>query len=624
MQSVIRPISLSRPSRLTPAATLVAALLVALVLGAAALLAVQGVLRDRAADDAASILARTEGTVTGWLARHRALPSLYAEDPRVRATLTPDVTPAELIALGEVLKEWNDIAGTSDTYVMGPDGTTLAASNQFGEVSFVGRNFSFRPYFTEAIAGQSGRFFGLGTTSGLRGYYVSAPIRDGETILGVIAVKISPDVLEAALADAANPLFVTDDAGVVILSGLPELRLTALRPAPAEAQARVEETRRYDLGAIAPAPVATAGDWASLPTVTGPATTEGGRPRDYIRFDAPVPGESWQMHLLYDTAALRSQMRTALAAVIAALVAAGALAGLAMQRRRRLEDRLAERERARVELARKVEARTAELSASNRRLEAEVSERIAAEASLRQTQGELVQAGKLAALGQMSAALSHEFNQPLTAIRTYAENARAFYDAGRSERAEDNLRRILRLTERMAQLSKHLTRFARRSDGETGAVALDGVIAEALALLSGRITRRGAEVRVEGEGGLAVMGGAVRLQHVVMNLVGNAMEAVPEERVPQIAIRCAVEGERVTMVVEDNGEGIPEEVLPKVFDPFFTTKEVGSGLGLGLSICYNIVRDFGGEMRAEPRGAGGARFVVTLARAAEAPQVAAQ
>jgi two-component system C4-dicarboxylate transport sensor histidine kinase DctB len=286
------------------------------------------------------------------------------------------------------------------------------------------------------------------------------------------------------------------------------------------------------------------------------------------------------------------------------------------QRRRRLMERLLEREQSRALLEQKVSERTTELRESNLRLESEIGERIAAEGELRRTQADLVQAGKLAALGQMSAALSHEFNQPLTAVRAYAENALAFIERGSQEQAASNISRISTLTQRMAQLSRHLSSFARKPATDSAPVLLAEVFDETLGLLRGRLERAGIAPVVSGlNHGIAVNGGMVRLQHVFMNLIGNAIDALSGRPAPLISILVSVSGDRVTIAVDDNGPGIAEADLPKIFDPFITTKEVGKGLGLGLSISYNIIRDFGGSIVAANRPEGGARFVVTLCRA---------
>lgn len=285
---------------------------------------------------------------------------------------------------------------------------------------------------------------------------------------------------------------------------------------------------------------------------------------------------------------------------------------------------LDQRERSRLELEGLVSERTANLREANRHLEREVRERTQAEDDLRRTQGELVQAGKLAALGQMSAALSHEFNQPLAAIRTYSDNAVAFLDRGRAEQAGENLARISRLTERMARLSKHLTSFARKPRDTTEPVALDAVIAETRALLHARIERAGARIDDRLPPGIAIMGGQTRLQHVFMNLIGNALDATGDRPDPLVILRAEEgDGGTVRVIVEDNGPGIDAGMIADIFDPFFSTKEPGKGLGLGLSISFNIVRDFGGHLEVENRGGGGARFVVTLRRAGAMREAAA-
>ena len=256
--------------------------------------------------------------------------------------------------------------------------------------------------------------------------------------------------------------------------------------------------------------------------------------------------------------------------------------------------------------------RTADLSKTNQHLAAEVRERTQAEATLRQTQADLVQAGKLAALGQMSTALSHEFNQPLAAIRTYAENANAFLERGQTEKADANLHRIARLTERMAQLSKHLTAFARKPKDTTEPTSVRAALSEATELLRARLDRSDVTLQIEGIEDLIVTGGLVRLQHVFINLIGNAIDATEQTENPRITITLRNHEGQAEIIVKDNGTGFDNDAAEKLFDPFFTSKEPGKGLGLGLSITFNIVRDFGGSIRAENIVGGGARFVVSL------------
>ncbi|WP_424934162.1 ATP-binding protein [Amaricoccus macauensis] len=556
----------------------------------------------------------------GWLARSRMLPPIYARSPVVLAALQFPANETMLAKLNSDLEMWNATSGSAVTYVLDREGTTIASSNWADPDSFVGSNFAFRPYFREAMQGQLGRFFGLGTTSGQRGQYFAAPVRAPDlSIIGAIVTKTDVTGLEQDLRLSRAEIFVSDSAGVVILAGNPAFRLTSLGDlAPDEAR-RISAERQFDMEVIGPAPLraATRGSWPPGSAAVLATADRGGAPEvEFLHLTQDMATEGWTLHLLLDTAPVRAKLWFSALTTLAILVALAAIAAIYVQRRARLLERLRERDRAERLLSRKVEERTADLAAAVTRLRTEVAERKAAEADLRQTQAELVQAGKLAALGQMSAALSHEFNQPLTAIRSYSENAIAFVEAQRGDRAQENLRRVLRLTDRMGQLSKHLERFARRSQEGLEPVELETVFAETLALLEGRIRRADANVRIEGDTSITVMGGQVRLQHVFMNLIGNAIDAA-SPAAPEITFRLARIGDWIEITVEDDGPGIPEEVLPNVFEPFFTTKEVGSGLGLGLSISFNIIRDFGGTIRAMNRDDGGARFVIRL-RAADA------
>ena len=574
-------------------------------------------LKDGFARDGQSALALYSEMTSGWLNRYRALAPIYARDPTVFRALRAPQDSTAIGALNRDLEIWNAVAGTADTYVMTTEGLTIAASNWADARTFVGQNFSFRPYFIEPMEGRLGRFFGLGTTSGLRGYYFGAPVRDGDRIIGVVAVKIAVEALEQEFRLNRGQVFVTDGAGVIILAGDPAFVLKTLGPLTNDQRSAIDAVQQFDVSRLSPAPIETRPSTGadSYETVIAPADRSGSPSTEFLHLTTAMPPEGWTLHLLTETDTLREQLWTYSMLGAAVLLSIALGAAVMLQRRWRLLERLADRERARTMLAHRVEERTSELRAANLQLREEVAERKAAEDNLRKTQSELVQAGKLAALGQMSAALSHEFNQPLTAIRTYAENAMAFVDSGSGERANENMSRIMRLTERMAQLSRHLTRFARRSQDVVEPVALDHVLDETLSLLQGRIEKADAEIRVTGATGLLVLGGQVRLQHVFMNLIGNALDAMTPGRRPEISVHVAERDGRVEIVVEDNGGGIPADALPRIFDPFFTTKEVGKGLGLGLSISFNIVRDFGGLLTAMNRPEGGARFVVTLVAA---------
>ena len=260
-----------------------------------------------------------------------------------------------------------------------------------------------------------------------------------------------------------------------------------------------------------------------------------------------------------------------------------------------------------------VAERTLELSETNSALRSEVEERRRTEEQLRDTQNSLMQAGKLAALGQMSAAIAHEINQPLAAIRTFIASTKVYSSRGDAKKVAANLDLITGLAERMANITSHLKTFARKSEpGKTEPVDVERAVQGAMLLIESQIGLSGIVVETNVPHNVSVRGYAVQLEQVIVNLLQNALHAVADVAKPVIRLHVEVKNEIVSIRVIDNGAGIPKEHLDQVFDPFFTTKAIGKGLGLGLSISYGIVRDFGGEIRASNREEGGTEMIIEL------------
>ncbi|WP_108263309.1 sensor histidine kinase [Mangrovicoccus ximenensis] len=260
----------------------------------------------------------------------------------------------------------------------------------------------------------------------------------------------------------------------------------------------------------------------------------------------------------------------------------------------------------------RVRDRTRELSAANEQLRHEVAERKEAEAQLKAAQARLVQAGKLSALGEMSAGISHELNQPLMAIRSFSENAQLLLERGRTEVVAQNLARITELGDRMARIIRNLRAFARQENAPVRAVDPVRVINAALEMSETRLRESGADLDWEPPAApLRVMAGEVRLQQVVTNLVLNALDAMAGAG-GTLSIRAEPVAQGVRISVADRGPGLAHP--DRIFDPFYTTKEVGpgEGMGLGLSISYGLVQSFGGNIEGHNRDGGGAVFTVTL------------
>ncbi len=428
--------------------------------------------------------------------------------------------------------------------------------------------------------------------------------------MGIVVFKVDLDPLEAAWASGEFEIIVTDPEGIVFMAGRPDWRYHIFERLEPDALSRTEESRRY---ADEPLPDLRARRFeAGNRTIVEIPAAEG--LRSFVALSEPMPAAGWTVRVLVDRAPARF-LGVAVGFAVLFLLGIAGFAFAALQQRRH---RLAERERAQAEaqidLEKRVVERTAALASVNKRLEREVADRRAAEDLLRRTQSDLVEAGKLAALGQMSAALSHEFNQPLAAASAYADSTAVLLQRGRIEEARENVDRIASLVDRLTKISRHLRNFARRPEEQLEAVDVRAVVADALAIAEWRLKAAQAEVEIRLDPGIThVSAVPVRLQQVLVNLVSNAADAVEggERRTVVVSATPEPDGQ-VRIAVADRGPGVPDAILPRIFDPFFTTKGVGKGLGLGLSISYNIVRDFGGSLSCEKRAGGGAVFALTL------------
>jgi two-component system, NtrC family, C4-dicarboxylate transport sensor histidine kinase DctB len=569
---------------------------------------------------AQNTLALAQSSLRGQLARYERLPALLGENRALRSVLLAPRDPELIMAANLHLRETARILGASDIYVMYQDGLTLAASNFDQPHSFVGGNFAFRPYFFDAMRTGQGRFYALGTTSNKRGYYFGAAIDIAGQRRGVLVIKIDLDEIEGAWASDEVRIIVTDPENIVFLSNRPDWLFRAFGALTPERLARTQATRRYANAALGEIGYQRQ-DWRGFDLLSLAQSGQGAG--EYLVARADMPDAGWAVQVLLPTRAARLQALTSvgLGALALGLLAAGAL--ILWQRRRQLAERLAVQARAKAELEARVIERTAQLASANDALRIEVTERRATEDRLRQTQSELIQAGKLAALGQMSAALSHEFNQPLAAARNYAENASLLLDRDRPDEARTTLARLLDVIDRMGRISRHLRNFARKPNQKLRPILLSESVTDARELLGWRFQKSGTELVVDlGEVPLWVTAGSVRLQQVLVNLLGNGLDAVAGQDPARLTLTARAIGADVIVTVRDTGPGIPPAVIDRIFDPFFSTKEVGKGLGLGLSITYNIMHDFGGEISVRNHPDGGAEFTLRLLRAEPAAQAA--
>jgi two-component system C4-dicarboxylate transport sensor histidine kinase DctB len=539
------------------------------------------------------------------LEKFETLPFALAFHPDLAQALT---NPADRDIIGRLnltLQTIQRQAKVSAIYLMDREGNTLASSNWDETLSFVGKNFAFRPYFRNAIDGNAGRFYGIGNTTGEPGYFIAQPVYPRGALhgeappIGVIAVKISLVEFEHTWSRSDDPLALADHKGVVFLSNRDGWRYHSLSPLDEQDQHYLTGTLQYAGQSIRPIELL-------------PKSVKAGF-GEYVA--KPVGRLGWQLMLFPSQAKIvRTATYSALAAALLLAIAAISV-WAAYQRRRRMEERLASRkalQRAAEDLDEKIAQRTQELLEANQSLETKYVKLKETEHLLRSTQNELVQAGKLAMLGQMAAGVTHELNQPLAAIRAFADNAVTFLQRGQAEQAGTNLAHISAASARMGAIIGQLKGFARKSHDTVATVDLAQSIQASAMLLESEFRRHEVQLETDLRDSVQVVGDAVRTEQVLINLMRNALDAVEGVEVRKVTVTLQRESHEAIVRIRDSGPGIPEQVVQHLFEPFFTTKPSGKGLGLGLAISSSIVQAMNGQLTAHNHAQGGAEFVVRL------------
>ncbi len=533
---------------------------------------------DQVARQGRSDLALASDRLTGQLQRYRELAVLVADHPSVGAALAgEDTEAAERLFL-----EIADKTAAEDIVLADASGHVMARARAgaatFDIAQLVGR------------AAQGALGWGNGRTgSGARVFAYAAPVFDGQArVVGAIVVTADLAGIEWDWVGSNPAVFFTDDRDRVFITNRSEIVFWQ-RPENAPGLVPAE-------GAPLPFDSYNLGQHEVWNMGWGPYL-----PQSALHLVRPLPVIGMTGEALVDVAPARRLATLQAAAVAGLCLAFGMLLFLATERRRTLAE-------ANAQLEARVAERTAALSDSNAQLRREAEEREEAQAALARAQADLVQAGKLSALGQMSAGLSHELNQPLMAIQSFAENGVQFLDRGKPERAGENLGRISDMAHRMGRIIKNLRAFARQESEPAVRVDLGAVLRSAVELTNPRLRQEDVTLIFDApETPIWVSGGEVRLGQVFVNLISNAVDAMADQPVRRLHI--GIDGPTVS--IRDTGPGIA--VPDRVFDPFYSTKEVGAseGMGLGLSISYGIIQTFGGEIRGG-NGPEGAEFIVEL------------
>ncbi|MBM1688489.1 sensor histidine kinase [Sulfitobacter geojensis] len=540
-------------------------------------------------------LALAGDRLVGQLQRYRDLAVLMADHPVISIAARYGVTDGTR----DVLVGAADKTAALDVLVLSAQGQVMASVSGNAPMDLGGY-----PFVKRALRGALGWGHGPAEPLTQRAFFHAAPVfNDAGKVQGAVVVVTDLNGIDYNWRGTNPAAFFTDKAGEVYIANRTELLFWKRSAGAAGLIPPTGAPPAFSAQRVGPHEIWQLG-WG--PYLPGEAL--------HLTQALPVIGMTGEV--LLDVTQTRALAFAQAAAVAALCLAFGSLLFLASERRRTLAA-------ANVQLEARVAKRTVALRDTNEKLVEEASVREAAQVALRQAQDDLVQAGKLSALGQMSAGISHELNQPLMAIRSFAENAVQFLERGKPDRAGENLTRISEMSQRMARIIQNLRAFARQEDIAQDCIDVHKVLHAALELTAGHREAAGVTLHWDATPrDIQVRGGEVRLGQVFVNLITNAADAMAESPMRELRVDAQCEGDQVSVTFRDTGPGI--EMPDKVFDPFYTTKAVdqSSGMGLGLSISYGIVQSFGGQIRGANQDGGGAVFTVILEAGAAKEQAA--
>ena len=571
-------------------------------LGTAIVFTAMRVQDQRIKDTSAARLEVERGRVISAIDRLSHLPIAVAQQPDVQRLVSRPLDETVQERVNRYLQNVGSAAQSSILYVVREDAIAIASSDWQSNRSLLGNSYGFRPYFYNAMKNREARYFAIGVTTNEAGYYIAQPIVVDDRIYGVAVVKIGLDNLQEQWRKDPSQWLLLDEHGVVILASNESVRYQSAPLLSASDRSVFTEQRKY-----ADFPLTRLD---GLQQARGNAsTTWNHQGKQYLVNETHLEKLNWNLLHLSDTASVK---QTGVWTLLTVLLTYGmATLGLLYFRERRRKLRLS-----------RIAEEAQRIRSLNDQLNDEIVERKHAETNLRDAQAELIQASKLAALGQMSAAIAHEINQPLSALRTYSASTRLLIERDRHNEALQNLEAIESVTQRMANLTGDLKVFARKSDSRQEPVALTACLKPLIALHKAPLEEVTTSITFSHPNQeIYVNGNRARIEQVVSNLIKNAVDAT--ENMDKGRIQVALKNTEGAAVIEvaDNGAGIENNSLGHLFDPFFTTKPIGQGLGLGLAISHGIVEEMNGQLRARNQNnESGAVFEIRLPQVSDTVQ----
>lgn len=515
------------------------------------------------------------------------LPRVVVSHPHIVEMLR---TGTKVNLFNQYLKTVSDKADSAALYILDANATTVAASNYDMPESFVGNNYRFRRYFLDAISNGQATFFAIGVTTGRPGYFLSEAIVENGKTLGVAVVKVEFKKLLDAWRGAGEDVLITDQDDVTVLASDSRYLYKPLKDLPKSRLSQMRESKKftgYDLTKL---------EFQSEAGIfEGRVEIEG---EDFSISTVDTSELGWKLHFLTPLAPVQKYAYafSAFVLLFCGLMASVLLFIRSREKQGRLQAKANEAER---------------VSRINTQLEQEVQVRKETEKQLRDAQSELIQSSRLAALGKMSAAIVHEVNQPVSAIRLFTSSGSLLVKERRLKEAGGVFNDIKKMTERLGAITSDLLIFSRKPVSSPKLCDLNESIESILLQFKLEMEIANVQFNLElTDQPVLAKGSKVRFEQIISNLIKNAIQACEKNSSPSIYLKTWVENERCGLSVRDNGEGIPADIMGQLFDPFFTTKNVGEGVGLGLALCYAIADEANGKITCENLDEGGALFKV--------------
>lgn len=532
-----------------------------------------------------------DGTLVAALNQYAYLPYILAENREIRCLLgKEDLTEY----VNRYLEALSVEAGCEALFIMDKEGNTIAVSNWNEPQTYFGENYGFRPYFLSAKAGKKGWHYGVGATTGVPGYFMSRPVFKADQFIGAVIVKVDLAPLQEDWKKGGETVLVSDANGITFLSSRNDLRYHTMTPLTDTQLKAIQVSRLYGDQSLDLLGIENKKELNKGQTIVRLNRIQ------YLMLSRALPEQNWQLHYLMPLAQVQEWRQAVgfIGGILALLLLA-----LAMYLRERKQKQISRRKAKEAGAMREI----------NLRLQDEINERTRTEKALRDAQEELVQTGKLAALGHMAAGIVHELNQPISAIRTHAASAQLLLDRKQFDKVKNTFAAIARMTEHMSSITTQLKTFAHQSPTGPKQALLQECMDEALIMTAPLISEHNISlIKSIPDRPVQLAGDRVRIRQVLVNLIRNAVDAMHDSSLRKLEITVEPEEKEVEISVSDSGVGISEQALNELFTPFFTTKEVGEGLGLGLSISYRIISDLGGSVRAWNLPGGGACFIIRL------------